>query len=119
MPVTGYRSIMSRTDPRITGGVTQTGGERTLNAPAPVDPMPVNRKQPVAGGPTGISAPLPAGAAGPGGVSGARGPAARGSRSASGMPKRGAGASIGYLTRKNTTAPWLRGAQPTGSVIGG
>lgn len=114
MPVTGFRTVLARNDPRIKGGVTQLGGDRAPNAPAPTAPLPVNTTQPV-GGRTPVSA---APAAAPGGVSGARGPRGAG-MPASGMPKRGAGQSIGFLTRKNTTAPWLRAAQPTGSVIGG
>ena len=117
MPVTGFRTVLARNDPRIKGGVTQLGGDRAPNAPAPTAPLPVNTTQPV-GGRTPVSA-APAGAAGPGGVASPGKPGAARGAAPSGMPKRGAGQSIGYLTRKNTTAPWLRAAQPTGSVIGG
>ncbi len=116
MPVAGFRNVLARNDPRIKGGVTQLGGDRVPNAPAPT--APINVTQPVRGR-TPVSAAPTAAAAGPGGVAAPGKPGANRGAAPSGMPKRGAGQSIGFLTRKNTTAPWLRAAQPTGSVIGG
>lgn len=110
--------IISRTDPRITGGVSQLGGDRPITAPAPTQPLIA--KQPV-GAP--VRGPKPAAtpaAAGPGGVPGGRGPRAGGARvDPYTNPKRGAVGSAGFLTRKQSTAPWLRAAQPAGTVIGG
>lgn len=108
MPVASRPGIISRTDPRITGGVSKLPAPV---APPPTDPLPRNTTQPV--GPR-QPATMPRGAAlaGPGGVPGGRGlpgRAGRGGVAGIGTP--------GFTKRQASTPPWLR-AQPAGAVIG-
>lgn len=102
MPVSS-RAIIARNDPRISQGTLQAGPV----APPPVDPLPVNRKQPVGPG---------AALAGAGGVAAGSKPGGRG---AAPMGIKRAPILNNLGVRRGVTPSWLRRPVAAGALIGG